>query len=65
MNKHLKESRMTYIEHFWFAMTFAMESAFMSVILFIHAIFPCIFTQYFTQWMNSCHARLQRRARTK
>ena len=65
MNEHLKEARMTYVEHFLFALTFAMESAFMSVILFIHAVFPCIFTHYFTHWMNNCHARIQRRSRTK
>jgi len=61
MNKHLKEVRMTYAEHFWLALTLALKSAFMSVILFIHAVFPSIFTNYFTQWINSCHVRLTKR----
>ena len=61
MNKHLREVRMTYGEHFLFALTFAMQSILMSLVLIIHAVFPSIFKDYFTQWIDSCHVRLTKR----
>ena len=61
MNKHLREGRMPYSEHFLFALTFAMQSILMSLVLIIHAVFPSILKYYFTQWIDSCHVRLTKR----
>jgi len=61
MNKHLREVRMAYGEHFLFALTLALESITMALILIIHAVFPSILKDYFTQWIDSCHVRLTKR----
>ena len=49
MRKHLKDVDMSYLQHFVFAMTLAIESFFMPFVLIIHAIFPNIFINKFSK----------------
>jgi len=60
MNKHLKTLKMTYFQHFVFALQLAVESLLTAVVLVIHSVFPCLFTDYFSNWIEACRIRLKR-----
>lgn len=50
---------MSYLQHFVFAMTLAIESSIMPLILIAHAIFPNIFINKFSNWIKSCEERIK------
>ena len=46
MFKHLKERKLTYLQHFIFAMRISLKLTFASTAFFIHALFPFIEMPY-------------------
>jgi len=46
MFKHLKERKITYLQHFIFAMRVSLKLTFASTAFFIHALFPFIEMPY-------------------
>jgi len=49
MFQHLKDANMTYFEHYFRAMKFALWSVKMYFVCFLHAVFPCIFMDTFSK----------------
>ena len=46
LNRHLKENRMTYFQHMWFALMLVRKTFACAVASLIHAIFPFMFVYH-------------------
>jgi len=46
LNKHLKENKMNYFQHMWFALMLARKTFVCAIASLLHAIFPFLFVYH-------------------